>query len=352
MKYLSDLKASIRRENILEFVTSPGVLVTTALWIICLIILPIDNFYEEIYITVLGLIIPFGILFYWYSINLMIPQSYKNKYAFLAYMGRASLAVVLSMIPMVLIILLLTDGDGQIAPVLLNIPAHLFLTVPISWKVYKRKMKGKEEIQHLKQELGQTSANIDFLRSQINPHFLFNALNTLYGTAIQEKAERTSEGIEMLGDMMRFMLQENLKEKIPLEREVEYLKNYIRLQKLRTESSDTVKIQTDIQEQIDNLQIAPMLLIPFVENAFKHGLSFREPSPINITLEVENRMLYFDVYNNKHPKKENDPELNESGIGLENVQQRLQLQYPDSHNLMIRETTKEFFVHLTIQLDQ
>lgn len=351
MKYLSTLKA-VKKENIQEFVTSPGVLVTSALWIICLIILPIDSIDEEFFITILGLIIPFGILFYQYSISSLIPQSYKNKYPLLSYIGRAILVIALSLIPMALIMLLLTDGDGDIAFVFLNIPAHLFLTVPISWRIYKRKMKGKEEIQHLKQELGQTSANIDFLRSQINPHFLFNALNTLYGTAIQEKAERTSEGIEMLGDMMRFMLEENMKEKIPLEREVEYLKNYIRLQKLRAESSDTVKIQTDIQEQIDNLQIAPMLLIPFVENAFKHGLSFREPSPINITLEVDSGMLYFDVYNNKHPKKENDPEMNESGIGLENVRQRLQLQYADTHDLMIRETAKEFFVHLTIQLDQ
>lgn len=352
MKYLPNVKASVWAEKLLELVTSPGVLVTTALWILCFIIFPIDNFYEEIYITILGLIIPFGILLYQYSISSLIPQSYKNKHPFLAYMGRVLLVVALSLIPMTLIMLLLTDGDGQIAPVLLNIPAHLLLTVPLSWKTYKRQMKGKEEIHNLKQELGQTSANFDFLRSQINPHFLFNALNTIYGTALQEKAERTSEGIEKLGDMMRFMLQENVKEKIPLEREIEYLKNYISLQKLRTESSETVIIQTEIQEPTKSIQIAPMLLIPFVENAFKHGISFREPSPINITLEVDNGMLYFDVYNNKHPKKESDPEKDKSGIGLNNVRQRLQLQYPDTHELLIRETSKEFFVHLTINVQE
>ncbi len=106
MKYLSHLKTSVRRENILELVTSPGVLVTTALWIICLFILPIDSFDEEFFITVLGLIIPFGILLYQYSISSLIPQSYKNKYVFLSYMGRAFLVAVLSLIPMALIMTL------------------------------------------------------------------------------------------------------------------------------------------------------------------------------------------------------------------------------------------------------
>jgi two-component system, LytTR family, sensor kinase len=93
-----------------------------------------------------------------------------------------------------------------------------------------------------------------------------------------------------------------------------------------------------------------MLLIPFVENAFKHGISFRAPSHIRIILEMKGKTLNFDVYNSKHDKKENDPEKNKSGIGLNNVKQRLQLAYPGRHELIIRETQKEFFVHLTIQL--
>jgi LytS/YehU family sensor histidine kinase len=93
-----------------------------------------------------------------------------------------------------------------------------------------------------------------------------------------------------------------------------------------------------------------MLLIPFVENAFKHGISLRESSHINVTLELKERTLYFDVYNSKHQRTENDPEQDKSGIGLNNVRQRLQLLYPARHELVIRETAKDFFVHLTIQL--
>ncbi len=97
-------------------------------------------------------------------------------------------------------------------------------------------------------------------------------------------------------------------------------------------------------------RITPMLLISFVENAFKHGIGFRNPSEIKVTLEIKDSTLYFDVYNSKHARQDNDPEKDKSGIGLENVKQRLKLAYPNKHELIIRETTREFFVHLTIQL--
>jgi LytS/YehU family sensor histidine kinase len=150
--------------------------------------------------------------------------------------------------------------------------------------------------------------------------------------------------------MMRFMLQENMQEKIPLAREIDYLNNYISLQKSRTDLSPNITIDTAIQEIVNGIQIAPMLLIPFVENAFKHGISFREPSHIKVTLEVKGHTLYFDVYNSRHIKAENDPEKEKSGIGLNNVKQRLQVLYRGKHELIIRETVKDFFVHLTIQL--
>ena len=181
-------------------------------------------------------------------------------------------------------------------------------------------------------------------------HTFSLALNTLYGTAIQEKAERTGEGIQQLGDMMRFMLHENMREKISLAREIEYLKNYINLQRLRTDPNPIVIIQAEIQEAEDHSRVAPMLLIPFVENAFKHGISFREISHIKIALEKKENTLYFDVYNSKHIKAANDPEKDKSGIGLLNVKQRLALLYPGKHDLIIRETGKEFFVHLTLDL--
>jgi LytS/YehU family sensor histidine kinase len=208
----------------------------------------------------------------------------------------------------------------------------------------------QNEIASLRTELGQSDANLTFLKSQINPHFLFNALNTLYGTALQEKAERTGEGIQRLGDMMRFMLHENTQDKISLMREVEYLNNYIALQTLRTSMSDKITLITEIEEQFENYHITPMLLIPFVENAFKHGISLQKSSYIKISLQVRDQVLFFDVSNSINPKSDNDPEKLKSGVGLENVRQRLSLLYRDRYELMIHENANEFFVHLTLHL--
>jgi two-component sensor histidine kinase len=294
-----------------------------------------------------------AILLYGFSLDKLLPTAMKKRKPFRFYVGRICVIIIVSYIPIWLLGFLFTQHpDSATVISFFNVAFQVFLTAPLSWFVYKRTIEGDEELYVLKKELGQTNANFDFLRSQINPHFLFNALNTIYGTALQEKAERTSEGIEKLGDMMRFMLQENMQEKISLSREIDYLNNYISLQRLRTDTHPMITIDTNIEEQVIPVQVAPMLLIPFVENAFKHGISFREASHIKITLEVKESTLYFDVFNNKHQKQENDPEKNKSGIGLNNVKQRLKLLYPGKHELIIRETGKDFFVHLTIQLGQ
>ncbi|MBC3538772.1 sensor histidine kinase [Rufibacter sediminis] len=320
------------------------------LWMISMfLLLVVDAEGELVYGW--GIIGPAGILLYCYSFYALIPKSMPKPKPFRAYLGKTVLVLLAAIIPLGLVADLLTqDEEFALFMAIFNVFFQLLITVPLSWLLYRRQMQGNAEIHVLKKELGQSAANFDFLRSQINPHFLFNALNTIYGTAIQEKADRTSEGIERLGNMMRFMLQENLQERISLAREMEYLENYISFQRLRTDESPNIRIEADVQQEVGLAQISPMLLIPFVENAFKHGISFREPSFIKIMLEVKNTVLYFDVNNSKHEKQGNDPEKDKSGIGLTNVKQRLQLLYPGRHELIIRETGKEFFVHLTLQL--
>lgn len=293
----------------------------------------------------------FGILLYCYSFYSLIPKSLSKKNPFIAYVLRAVLVLVISLIPVYVVGQFLTqDGDTALGISFFNVPFQLLITVPLSWVLFKRQMQGNEELFVLKNELGRSNANLDFLRSQINPHFLFNALNTLYGTALQENSERTAQGIQMLGDMMRFMLHENHQNRILLSREVEYMRNYIELQSLRTSSSPGIIIQTKIEDVVDKEFIAPMLLIPFVENAFKHGISLKHRSWIKVTLYCKQGTLFFDVYNSIHAKREQDPEKNKSGVGLENVKQRLALLYPEKHELTIRAAAEEFFVHLTLRL--
>ncbi len=223
------------------------------------------------------------------------------------------------------------------------------LLIPFSNLLFKKYDHLLGKIHTLSYRVDEGSAKLSLLRMQINPHFLFNILNTLYGTALQENAERTSEGIQKLGDMMRFMLHENNLDKIPLAKEKEYLINYVDLQVLRIKSHSNVDI--DFRHNNENCtgEIAPMLLIPFVENAFKHGISFQKKSWVKINLRCTEGTIYLDVNNSIHRSNEDDPESKSNGIGLDNVKQRLQLLYPGKHELVIRENEVEYYVHLTIQ---
>ncbi|WP_449435249.1 sensor histidine kinase [Pedobacter steynii] len=286
-----------------------------------------------------------------FSLYYLIPQVKESGKGFWNYFWKIFFITLASCVPLSLIALMFSN-HGEVAAVVIafHIPTQLIISAPLSWYIYKKRNESTNELNNLKTELGKSDASLSFLRSQINPHFLFNALNTLYGTALQEKAERTGEGIQKLGDMMRFMLQENLQDKISLTRDVDYLNNYIALQKLRTSRSASISIETQIEDQINGQQIAPMLLIPFVENAFKHGVSLQHPSHIKVTLQTKENTLYFDVNNSIHIKPDNDPEKLKSGIGLQNVKQRLALLYPRRHELIVRESANEFFIHLTLQL--
>ena len=299
-----------------------------------------------------AIVIPFAIALYLFSFYKLIPTSLAaSRNPFFSYIKKCLLIIGVAFLFIYLLSIFMTsEDDAGLGYAIFNAFFQLFITVPVTWFLYRRFQAGNEQISVLQKELKQSSANIDFLRSQINPHFLFNALNTLYGTAIQENADRTSEGIQKLGDMMRFMLLENMQDKISLSREIEYLENYMSLQRLRTDTTPGIEIAADIEASGNHLQIAPMLLIPFVENAFKHGISLREPSYIKLSLEVKENTLYFDISNSKHPRQETDPEKDKAGIGLENVKQRLALSYPGKHELVIQDRPAAFFVHLTIQL--
>ncbi|NTS39286.1 histidine kinase [Flavisolibacter sp. BT320] len=351
-EYCSEMIKEINQivQNKLTTVTR-NVLIAFAMWLMIMLLLALGEAENEL-MYLWGVCGPFGILLYYWYFETVIPAQYKKAKPFWSYIVYSFFILVLAIPPITLLFALMPrrSVDTAMAFGFINSLLHFFFTVPLLWILFRRQMKNREELFVLKKELGRSTASFDFLRSQINPHFLFNALNTIYGTALQEGAERTSEGIEKLGDMMRFMLHENMQDKIALTREIEYLNNYISLQRLRTDAHSTINIEAHIEQPVTPVQIAPMLLIPFVENAFKHGISFREPSQIKITLEVNDKTLNFDVHNSKHERSENDPEKNKSGIGLNNVKQRLQLLYPRRHELIIRETGKDFFVHLTLQL--
>lgn len=227
---------------------------------------------------------------------------------------------------------------------------NLFVTTPIAWLLYQSRKDKIQQLMGVETALAKSTGDLQFLRSQINPHFLFNSLNTLYGFAIREDAGHTAGGIQKLGDMMRFMLEENTKDRISLEQEVEYLKNYISLQRMRIDTSSDITVETRLDPGCKDQPIAPMLLIPFVENAFKHGVSLDHRSWIRIDLQCLETNVVFEVRNSLHAAQGNDPEKDKKGIGNKNVIDRLNLIYPSTHSIRFSQSETEYTVHLTIQL--
>ncbi|NVK48444.1 MAG: histidine kinase [Cyclobacteriaceae bacterium] len=226
----------------------------------------------------------------------------------------------------------------------------LLIIIPLSNLIFKKYESMTGQILNLTTEVNQGNANLDFLRSQINPHFLFNALNTLYASALLENAEKTSDGIQKLGDMMRFMLHENQQAKIPLSREIDYLRNYIDLQMLRFGSQSNLEVDFQINDDSCQGMIAPMLLIPFLENAFKHGISAKEKSWIRMNLRCISGSVHLDLVNSVHSSKSKEKSEESSGIGLDNVKKRLNLVYPNRHQLNIISNDTDFFVHFSVQI--
>jgi two-component system, LytTR family, sensor kinase len=269
-------------------------------------------------------IIPSVALLFLVELYWIFPQKGSGTFLRLPILARLVAAVIICSLPF---LMFLASQEMHPMVIVLGWAFQLFIITPLTWLYFQQQKDKIHQLRGVEKELATSQANLQFLRSQINPHFLFNALNTLYGTALKEKAGATAEGIQKLGDMMRFMLHDNSLDFIPLSREIENLKNYIAIQKLRTASSPSITISEDINGSHCLHRIAPMLLIPFVENAFKHGISLNEKSWINIKLECDEENIRFEVRNSLQGQVENDHERNRSGIGLINVAERLRLIY-------------------------
>ncbi|MCQ6961437.1 sensor histidine kinase [Mucilaginibacter aquariorum] len=187
------------------------------------------------------------------------------------------------------------------------------------------------------------SAELSFLKSQINPHFLFNSLNSIYSLAYQ-KSDTTPEAILKLSEIMRYMLYECNDNKVELTKELQYLQNYIDLQKIRF--GNKAFIDFEVTGEITNQHIVPLLLISFIENAFKHGIANDALAPIKLKINLEDGHLYFFIQNKKHTHNRDSS----GGIGLANVRRRLDLLYPGKYNLDIRDEADTYTCQLSLVL--
>lgn len=223
-------------------------------------------------------------------------------------------------------------------PIRFLLDEHFFLFLVVLFlalllKIRDRWIRAEEEKLH---------AELAYLKAQINPHFLFNTLNSIYAMALG-RSEQTPGAIVQLSSMMRYVLVEAGKEKVPLEKELAYLTDYIQLQQTRFEGS--LKVVFEIRGWPEGRQIYPLLLIPFVENAFKYGINPEAPSVIGIHIDIGDHGLQLHVTNNKVALVPNDTP---GGLGISNTRRRLQLLYPGRHSLDIEDEPKTFSVLLNL----
>ncbi|AEL27947.1 sensor histidine kinase [Cyclobacterium marinum] len=313
-----------------------------------LFLLQIDQLVHRSIAFILAFALPSILLVLVYNYYLI----YKNRQAGNRKAANWFNITLILFFPGTFIFIGLVENEG--IPLLIGLGIGLMIQlviIPISNLSFEKYLGMVGQIKTLSHKVEVGTANLSFLKSQINPHFLFNALNTLYGTALMENAEKTADGVQKLGDMMRFMIHENQQDKIPLKREIAYVKNYLDLQMLRFENEENLSVDFKLPKDECEGQIAPMLLIPFVENAFKHGISTKNKSWIRINLRCMEGTVHLDLVNSIHPKKITDDPKDESGIGLENVRKRLEHYYSGKFSLSTISNESEFFVHFSLQLD-
>ncbi|WP_293304184.1 sensor histidine kinase [Pedobacter sp. UBA5917] len=215
---------------------------------------------------------------------------------------------------------------------------YIFFSIAISY------VGGYFETQKKQQELEKEQAitELAYLKSQINPHFLFNTLNDIYSLTYQ-KAEMAPEAVLKLSELLRYMLKESNDRFAPVEKEITYLKNVVELYEIGQKG--IAYIDLEINGDYRNREIAPLILINFIENAFKHGTVNDPENPIKIKLSISETDFDFEVSNQKNK----DYKDKTGGIGLTNVQRRLALIYPDRHKLSIIDENDTFTVHLNIK---
>ena len=285
--------------------------------------------------------------FFYLNAGWLIPQFiYKRKYKEYAAILIAGYIIIMSFTWLMLFRLLGQPNFNLRGHILFNFFFFLFISAGstaycmIKDRTRADRLGREKENENLKTELS-------LLRSQASPHFMFNVLNNMVALA-RKKSDLLEPSLLKFSSLMRYMLYEADEEKVALEKEIEYLHNYIDLQQQRF--GKNVLIKVDLQKPGDNYEIEPMLLIPFVENAFKHGTGMMEDSQITIKLEAERDKMIFSVQNKYDPLSIEIKDKT-SGIGLANVKRRLNLLYGNKHSLHIDRRDNWFIVSLQLNLN-
>jgi len=286
------------------------------------------------------------VIFFYFNALLLMPR-FLNRKLFGRYIAALIFCYLLAVFfQYILFIYLHNKSDLKlINHFIFNFFVYLFfLACSIAYRLIIDKIKSDGLIKDRENENLKTELSL--LRSQASPHFLFNVLNNMVALA-RKKSDLLEPSLIKLSSLIRYTVYDTMEETVGIDKEIDYLESYIDLQRQRFGSNVTFHIS--LQEPDENFVIEPMLLIPFVENAIKHGTGFIEDAQINIELKMNGKRLHFFV-RNRYDEADTGIKDKTSGIGLANVKRRLNLLYPNSHHLTINKTDGWFSVILEITL--
>lgn len=277
---------------------------------------------------------------------ILIPRLFNRKKFLLYFLSAVGIFFLVIAIHGVLFKLLTTGRTFKLLNAVVFSLAPFFLSLAASavWEMWNEKSRADKKAREKQQENLKTE--LSFLRSQISPHFVFNILNNITAL-IRMKSDLAEPAIMKLSSLMQYMLYETDQERVLLKTEVAYLESYIDLQKQRFGKRVSIQVYFDLENEW--AEIEPMLLIPFVENAFKHGVGMISKPHIDISLRTRQDVLYFDISNKYNPDSH---ELKDktSGIGLANVKRRIELLYSDRFSLEVSREDEIYHVSLSIHL--
>lgn len=224
--------------------------------------------------------------------------------------------------------------------ILISILAIMLILLVAYWSDYIRTKQAQTQLLQSKSE-----ADLHALKAQINPHFLFNILNTVYNQASLEESPNTADMILKISDLLRFAIEDAPKNKIPLVKEILFLQNYIDLQKARLPQSPEIKLDFNWEIQPNTCAISPMLLMPLVENAFRYGISLTHPCYIQLSAKLEQQTLTFFIENSNFASGREG-----LGTGLQQVKERLKLEYKNHSDFCILKSDDTFSVLLKLYI--
>lgn len=325
-------------------------------WMVVLVVLIITerNRYE-LHITLVKELVNVGFfaIVVYFNLYFLIPE-YFHKKKYLRYTFFLVFSVIVISPVKTSALYVLFQGLPQIQQRFVENQGFIFLSclfVAFSSTIFQILTDWqKSDVEKKELEYKTTQTELNFLRSQINPHFLFNTLNNLYALTLK-KSDAAPQTVLKLSEIMRYMLYECNESEVLLSQEINYLKNYIELERLRL--SKDFEIKLIVNGEIQKQRVAPLLLTPFIENAFKHGINKQlSEGFIRIKLSVIDDEVELDISNSKGDYKPVEfPKKKSGGIGLKNVERRLQILYSDKHTLQLNEDINSYNVNLKIKLD-